>query len=80
MERIMKIMNKDYEMSKKIFEINPNNILIKKMISLYKKDKDSDKLKNIALHLLENQMIREGLISDLNNYLERSEKIMLETL
>ncbi len=79
MEKIMKMMNKDFEITKKIFEINPENPLIKKMQELYKKDKDSEKLKNLAIHLLESQMLREGLIKDLNEYIERSEKIMIES-
>jgi molecular chaperone HtpG len=79
-EKIMKMMNKDFEFTKKIFEINPKNTLIKSMIELFEKDKKSEKLRELSLQLLDNQLLRAGLLKDVGESVERIYKIMEESL
>ncbi len=79
-EKIMKMMNKDFEFTKKIFEINPKNSLIKSMIKLFEKDKNSEKLKELSLQLLDNQLLRAGLLKEVDESVERIYKIMEESL
>ncbi len=64
MEKIMKMVNKDYQISKRVLEINPDHALIKKMVTLHKKDAAGVGLKNLALQLLDNMKLREGILSD----------------
>ena len=79
-EKIMKMMNKDFEFTKKIFEINPKNTLIKSMIELFEKDKKSEKLRELSLQLLDNQLLRAGLLKDVGESVERIYRIMEESL
>ncbi len=78
MEKIMKMVNKDYKFSKKIFEINPENKLIKNMVRIHKATPDSPELKAISLQLLDNMMLREGIIDNIDTIIPRIQDIMLQ--
>lgn len=78
MEKIMKMVNKDYKFSKKIFEINPDNKLIKEMVRIHKATPDSPELKAISLQLLDNMMLREGIIDNIDTIIPRIQDIMLQ--
>ena len=78
MEKIMKMVNKDYKFSKKIFEINPENKLIKNMVRIHKTTPDSPELKAISLQLLDNMMLREGIIDNIDTIIPRIQDIMLQ--
>ena len=78
MEKIMKMVNKDYKFSKKIFEINPGNKLIKEMVRIHKATPDSPELKAISLQLLDNMMLREGIIDNIDIIVPRIQDIMLQ--
>jgi len=79
MEKIMKMVNKDYQLSKRVLEINPDHALIKKMVGLHKKDPAAPGLKNLALQLLDNMKLREGILSDTEASIARIQQIMLDT-
>jgi TNF receptor-associated protein 1 len=78
MEKIMKMVNKDYQLGKRVFEINPGNALIKKMVALHKQDPAAPLLKNLALQLLDNMKLREGILSDTEATIARIQQIMLD--
>jgi HSP90 family molecular chaperone len=78
MEKIMKMTNKDYTFAKRIFEINPDNPLILEMTRIFKKDPKGEGLARLADQLLDNMLMREGLIEDLEGLVPRLEAIMLE--
>ena len=79
MEKIMKMVNKDYQISKRVLEINPEHALIKKMVTLHKKDPAAVGLKNLALQLLDNMKLREGILSDTEASIARIQQIMLDS-
>ncbi len=79
MEKIMKMVNKDYQLSKRVLEINPEHALIKKMVTLHKKDPAAAGLKNLALQLLDNMKLREGILSDTEASIARIQQIMLDS-
>jgi len=78
MEKIMKMVNKDYQLSKRVFEINPGHALIQKMIALHKADPAAPLLKTLALQLLDNMKLREGILSDTEATIARIQQIMLD--
>ena len=78
MEKIMKMVNKEYSFSKKVFEINPKNDLIKEMVRIHKKKPDSGELKNLSLQLLDNMMLREGVVDQIDSIVPRIQDIMFE--
>jgi HSP90 family molecular chaperone len=79
MEKIMKMVNKDYQLSKRVLEINPEHPLISKMVALHKKDPVGTGLKNLALQLLDNMKLREGILSDTEASIARIQQIMLDS-
>jgi molecular chaperone HtpG len=78
MERIMKMANKDYEFFKKAFEINPDHELIKQMVRIHKKNPKSKDLKKLALQMLDNMRLREGLVEDVDSIVFQIQDIMLQ--
>ena len=80
MEKIIKMVNKDYQFSKRIFEINPGHPLIRKMVVLHQQDPASIKLKNLALQLLDNMQLREGVLADVETTIRRIQDIMADTV
>ena len=77
MEKIMKMVNKDYQLGKRVFEINPEHPLIRKMVALHKQDPAAPLLKNLAQQLLDNMKLREGILSDTEASIARIQQIML---
>lgn len=77
MEKIMKMVNKEYRFSKRIFEINPDHGLIRHMVGVHKKNPAADELKALALQLLDNMMLREGVADDVENTIDRMQQIMM---
>lgn len=77
MEKIMKMSNRDYSFSKRIFEINAEHDLIKEMVALHKKKSDSPGLKALTFQLLDNMMLREGIIDNIDEVVPRLQDIML---
>ncbi len=78
MERIMKMANKDYKFSKKVFEINPDHKLIKEMVRIYKENPKSKSLEQLGTQILDNMMLREGLVEDVDSCVFRIQDIMLQ--
>ena len=78
MEKVMKMINKEYAFSKRVFEINPDHALIKKLVNAHKKDPASDYLKKISLQLLDNLILREGVMDNFDEMVIRINDIMLK--
>ncbi|MFW6139981.1 MAG: molecular chaperone HtpG [Acidobacteriota bacterium] len=78
MERIMKMADKNYKFSKKVFEVNPENKLIKEMVRIYKRNPNSKGINQLALQMLDNMMLREGLVEDVDSIVFRIQDIMLQ--
>ncbi len=76
MEKVMKMVNKEYSFSKRAFEINPKNKLIKEMVRIHKKKPDSPELKTLSIQLLDNMMLREGVIDHIDTAVPRIQDIM----
>ncbi len=78
MEKVMKMINKEYAFSKRVFEINPDHELIKKLVNVHKEDPASDYLKKISLQLLDNLILREGVMDNFDEMVDRINDIMLK--
>ncbi len=77
MEKIMRLVNKDFPLAKRVLEINPGHPLIRKMAALHRADPASLLLKNLALQLLDNMKLREGILGDAEAAIDRIQQIML---
>ncbi len=78
MEKILKMVNKDYKFTKKILEINPSHELIREMIRIHKEKPDSGDLKDLTYLLLDNLLIREGVVDNIDDVILRMQNIMLK--
>jgi molecular chaperone HtpG len=78
MEKIMRMVNKDYPLSKRVLEINPGHPLIRKLAALHQADPAAPLLRTLALQLLDNMKLREGIVSDTEATIARIQQIMLE--
>lgn len=78
MEKIMKMVNKEYNFSKRTFEINPGNKLIKQLVKIHKSTPDSESLKILSLQLLDNMILREGVLDGLDEIIPRIQEIMMK--
>ncbi|MCJ7682309.1 MAG: molecular chaperone HtpG, partial [Candidatus Aminicenantes bacterium] len=77
MEKMMKLTNKDYSFAKRVFEINPDNGLILEMMRIHDERPDSEELKGLAFQLLENMLLRDGILEDIDHVVPRLQEIML---
>ena len=78
LERIMRLQNQKADFSKKILEINPKNKLIQEMIRIHKVKPASQELKTLAFQLLDNMILREGVLEEIENIVPRIHDIMFE--
>lgn len=78
LERMMRMQNQKADFSKKILEINPKNDLIKEMTRIHKAKPDSEELKGLALQLLDNMILREGVLEDIEDIVPRIQDIMFK--
>jgi molecular chaperone HtpG len=78
MEKILKMANKDYQFTKKVLEINPDNELIKEMVRVHKTAPQSKELEALALQMLDNMLLREGVLEDIDQIVPRIQQIMLQ--
>lgn len=78
MEKILRMANKEYQFSKKVVEINPDSPLILEMIRIHENNPQSEDLKNLAWQLLDNMLLREGVLEKIDTVVPRIQDIMLK--
>lgn len=78
LERMMRMQNQKADFSKKVLELNPKNTLIKEMIRVHQVKPAGEELKTLALQLLDNMILREGVLDQIEHIVPRINDIMLE--
>lgn len=78
MEKILKLNNQGYRFAKRIFEINTENDLIQELARIHQKDSGSELLAKLANQMLDNMLLREGLLEEAEEIVPRIEEIMLQ--
>lgn len=76
MEKIMKMMNKDYTGQKKILEINTSHPLIKNLSTINLKDSKDPVLRSSILQLYEAALLVEGNLTSPTEFVKRMVEIM----
>jgi len=66
MEKLLKMNDKSYQFQKRILEINPDNPLIKNLISILHEDFSNPFLKIISQNLIDITLLKEGLINSVD--------------
>jgi molecular chaperone HtpG len=77
LQRVYKYLGKDYEVSKKILELNPSHPILKSLIKL---DPESDLQKMIIEQILDSALLVEGLHPDPSSMVQRVQEIIQAAL
>lgn len=77
MEKMMKMMDKDFNISQRILELNLNHPLIVNLNKLMS-DGKSDKLNELINHIYDTCLLNDGILNNVNDYSERMLNIMIE--
>ena len=70
--------NQDFEMAKRIFEINPDSPFIERLVTLSANDDHEPFIKQAGLQLFSNAMLLEGLTPDVDDMVDRMQTFMDE--
>ena len=77
MQRVYKYLGKDFEIPKKILELNPAHPILKSLLAL---DADSDLQKMVIEQILDSALLVEGLHPDPSSMVERMQDIIQAAL
>ncbi len=78
MEKVMQMINKDFQSSKKILEVNVNHKLIENLNRIYNENNNSEILETAINQLFESVLLIEGQIKDPNEFVKRMIGFMTE--
>lgn len=79
MERLMRIMNKDESIPKKVLEINRDHAILRNLLRIFKADSKDPIIEETVVQLFESSLLLEGYLKDphalvgrINNLLEKA--------
>lgn len=85
MQKMMRMMNKDMGIPKKIFEINSDHKLIRNLLKVFKADRKDEYISDVVGELFESALLLEGdlldphnLVGKINQMLEQSSDWYIE--
>jgi len=78
MERMMKMMDENFEGSKKVLEVNLNHPLVKNLISLCDQEGSESLVESIILQLHEGAQLAEGSLASPQEFVRRMTELMVE--
>lgn len=76
MERIMRMSDQNFPMTKRTLEINPRHAAIRNMGELLKADRDSAELKEWAHFLVDYVLLAEGKVEEPHRVMQQIQKMM----
>ncbi|MEJ5350790.1 MAG: molecular chaperone HtpG [Melioribacteraceae bacterium] len=79
MQKILRITNKNLAPQKKILEVNPDNVLIRNLIKIFKADSNDEFIKTATEQIYDLAQLNESDIEDIHSFIKRSSKILEES-
>ncbi|OBQ46280.1 molecular chaperone HtpG [Halodesulfovibrio spirochaetisodalis] len=76
MEKIMRMMNQDESIPKKVFELNADHPIVRNLLRIYKSDKDDALVKETVEQLFESSLLLEGYLKDPHAMVSRINDIL----
>jgi len=76
MEKMMKLMQKDESIPKKVMEVNRDHPLVRNLLKIYKKDVKDKHLARVIEQLYESSLLLEGYLQDAHQMVGRIEEIL----
>lgn len=77
MEKVIRMMNEEYQFTPRIFEINPGHALIQELVRIHGESPDSEQLAELSRLLLDNQLLAEGMVEGVDELVPRIQAVML---
>jgi len=74
---MMQMLNKDYSLSKRIFEINLSHPLIKNLVKIFENDKEDVRIKQAIEQMYEGALLMEGYLKNPADFLSRMTEFMV---
>lgn len=78
MERMMRMMDKDFKAPKKVLEINPSHPLIKNIHKMYIAGTDKESINKTVNHILDSALLTEGYLDNPYEYVKRMYDLMAQ--
>jgi len=79
-QKLMRQVNKDFPLSKRVLEINSDNKLISKLADLHYAGEKEEYVRNACLQLFDNLLVLEGMLQNPRQMVERVNYLMQESL
>lgn len=79
MQKIMRVVGKDTSVPKRIMEVNKDHKLVRNLLKVYKKDANSDYIKNVVEQLYESSLLLEGYLTDPHKLVSRINSMLEES-
>ncbi len=76
MQKMMRMMNKDMEVPKKVFEINRDHKLIRNLLKVFKADRQDEYINNVVEELFESALLLEGDLTDPHNLVRKINQML----
>lgn len=78
LQKVMSLNNRDFEMSKRILEVNPASPLIARLVQLSANEAQHPFIQDCAQQLFANAMLIEGFVPDAEDAVSRMQRFMTE--
>ncbi len=79
-EKIFKILDKNFQKSPKIFEINPKHKIIKSLIKKFENEPEDELIDKVIIQLYEQTLLLEGELESPHNFVNRMNEILEQIL
>ncbi|MDH7605192.1 MAG: molecular chaperone HtpG [Melioribacter sp.] len=79
MQKILRITNKNLAPQKKILEVNPDNILVRNLIKIFKSDSNDEFIRIATEQLYDLAQLNDSDLEDIHSFIKRSSKILEES-
>jgi molecular chaperone HtpG len=77
-EKIFKMIDKNYQQSKKILEVNTTHPLIKNLAKILKENKEQNLVDEIILNLYEGTLMLENQLENPKEFIQRTNELILK--
>jgi len=78
MEKMMHLLNKHYQASMRILEVNVEHPLIINLMAMHKQNSSNEKLTDAILQLFDGALLIDGQIKDVNEFVKRMVTFMTD--
>lgn len=76
MKKILKMTKQDISIEKKILEVNPDHVLVRNLVKVFKVDNNDDFIVKVTEQLMDSALLQEGSLDDPHKLIKRLNEMM----